>query len=531
MAKLYICTKHGRSEYELVDHNVIGRHPKNRIKILETGISKVHCLIASEEDRSFSIRDLGSRNGTLVNATRIKGKQILEDGDEIRFGSTRCLFREQMQARKVKWRTDDLDTIKKGILHKVSPEQLNKFFPETNIIDEEMLRADYERLRISFELQRDIGFDLHVDFILGRVLDRTLDALDFDQGVILLLDQQDDLSIHAYKTKKMDEELLLSRTLTDMVIEEGQGVVVMNPNPVAGRDAPEFIETPVEATLAVPILDDHELHGVIVLNRWVAYNPYREKELHLLSNVANKTAMFIRNSQIAKNVTRESLERDRYRKLFSPDRAEMVVADQLVVEDEGRSLRASLLMANIIDFGSLTGKMKPEALVEFLNRHFEHLTGIVFRHEGMIDKYSGDRVLAVWGVPQESEEDALRAVTAAVEMQQLMEALNQEREKEEQPRLEIGIGVATGPVVAGKIGASKTGRYTIIGDSVNEVQAICASARSEQVLISEKTFQAVRKHFDIDEAHTIQLGDRAVKCFEIIGEQEDRPEQPWSYLG
>ena len=81
------------------------------------------------------------------------------------------------------------------------------------------------------------------------------------------------------------------------------------------------------------------------------------------------------------------------------------------------------------------------------------------------------------------------------------------------------------------MGSPKTRRYTIIGETVNEVMAICTSARSEQILINEKTFKAVRKHFDIDEAHTLQMGNRAVKCFEIIGDQEGRPEQPWSYLG
>ena len=124
----------------------------------------------------------------------------------------------------------------------------------------------------------------------------------------------------------------------------------------------------------------------------------------------------------------------------------------------------------------------------------------------------------------------MRAATAAVEMQQLLETINQQREADNLPLLEIGIGVATGPVVAGGIGSPKTRRYSIIGDVVNEVQAICASARSEQVLISEKTFKEVSKHFDIDEAHTLQLADRAVKCFEILGEQEGRPAQPWSYL-
>jgi adenylate cyclase len=531
MAKLYVFTKKGRSAFELVDHNVIGRHPKNRIKILEGGVSKVHCLIASEGERAFSIRDLGSRNGTFVNETRIKGKHPLADGDELRIGSTRCLFRDQMEARRVKWLEEERSIVKDRILHKVAPEQMNKFFPETNIIDEEMLRADYERLRISFLLQRDIGFDLHVDFILSRVLDRTFEVLDFDQGVILLIDRMGEFAIHAYKTKQLEADLVLSRTLVEFVADTGQGVVLMHPNPSAGREAPDFIETPVQATLAIPIMDEHELQGVMVLDRWAAYKPYREKDLHLLANVANKAAAFIRNSQIAKNVTRESLERDRFRKLLSPDMAEMIVAGQLHIDPEGSAVKATILMANIIDFRSLTAGMDPETLVAFLNRHFEDLVGAVFRHEGMIDKYLGDRILAVWGVPQPHADDPFRAVTAAVEMQRLLDTINQQREKDELPPIEIGIGLASGTVVAGSWGSRKTRRYSIIGEAVNDAQAICASARAEQILISETTFKAVYKQFDIDEAHTLQLGDRSLKCFEIIGEQEGRPQQPWSYLG
>jgi adenylate cyclase len=305
----------------------------------------------------------------------------------------------------------------------------------------------------------------------------------------------------------------------------------MNPNPSAGREAPEFIETPVQTTLAVPILDEHDLQGVIILDRWAAYHPYREKDLNLLSNVANKTALFMRNSQIAKSVTRESLERERFRKILSPEMAEMVVAGQLKVDLEGKQHAATLLMVNMIDFNAQTGALDPEGLIEFLNQYYDHLVGVVFRHEGMIDQYLGDRILAVWGVPQPHEDDPLRAVTAAVEMQQMMEAINQQRQNDNLPLLEIGIGVATGTVVAGSLGSQKTRRYSIIGELVNDVQAICASARSEQVLISEKTFKMVQKLFDIDEAHTLQLRDRAVKCFEIIGEQEGRPAQPWSYLG
>jgi adenylate cyclase len=230
-------------------------------------------------------------------------------------------------------------------------------------------------------------------------------------------------------------------------------------------------------------------------------------------------------------VTRESLARERFRKLLSPEMAEMVVAGQLDMYPEGRQYPVTLLMANIIDFRGLTHALDPEGMIDFLNRHFEQLVGVVFRYEGMIDKYLGDRILAVWGIPMAHADDPGRAVTAAVEMQQMVIALNEQRVRDDLPPLEIGIGVATGSAVAGAMGALKSRRFSIIGDVVNEVRAVCGSARSEQVLISETTFKAVRKQFDIDEAHTLQLGDRAVKCFEVIGAQEGRPAQPWSYLG
>jgi adenylate cyclase len=329
----------------------------------------------------------------------------------------------------------------------------------------------------------------------------------------------------------MDDELVISRTLVDLVAGDCQGVVLINPNPSAGLEAPEFIETPVQTTLAVPILDEQDIQGVIILDRWAVYSPYREKELNLLSNVANKAGMFMRNSRIAKSVTRESLERERYRKMLSPEMAEMIVAGQIDVDLEGKEHQATLLMTNITDFSALSRGMQPNALIEFLNQHFDRLAGVVFHHEGMVDNYLGDGLLAVWGVPVVHDDDPMRAVTAAVTMQQSLEAMNQQRAADNLPLLEIGIGVATGPLVAGSIGSQRTQRYSIIGDVVNEVQAICTSSRPEQILISEKTFRAVSKHFDIDEAHTLQLGDRAVKCFEIIGEQEGRPTQPWSYLG
>lgn len=531
MAKLYIFTRRGRSEYNLVDHNVLGRHPKNRIKVLEPGVSKVHCLISAEDEQAFSVRDLGSRNGTFVNDKRIKGKVFLKDGDEIRMGNTRCLFRDQTEALTINWVEEDLAEIEDRIQHKVAPRKMDKFFPQNNIIDDEMLRADYERLRISFELQRDIGFDLHIDFILGCVLDRVFEFLEFDQGIVLLINKQGEFNVHSFKLKKLDAAVTVSRTLIDYVVRDGLGVLLNHPNHGAGKASPDLLDTPMRSCLAVPIMDEQELMGAILIEKTDTFAPFRERDLNLLSNVANKTAMFIRNSQVAKSVTRESLERERFRKIVSPEMAEMVVAGQLRVVEYGEWRPATLLMANIIDFGALACEMAPDGLVALLNRHFESLVKVVFRHEGMVDGFMGDRMLAVWGAPRGHDDDALRAVSAAIEMHQAVETMNVKRDAADEPPIEIGIGMATGDVLAAAMGSTRTQRYSVLGEPVTRVEAVCAAARAGQLMIAEETHQAVRGRFAIEEAHTVKLKDGTIRCFEVLGASEARPERPWSYLG
>ncbi|MGD8241648.1 MAG: adenylate/guanylate cyclase domain-containing protein [Desulfobacterales bacterium] len=531
MAKLYIFTRRGRSEYNLVDHNVLGRHPKNRIKVLEPGVSKVHCLISAEDEQTYSVRDLGSRNGTFVNDKRIKGKVVLNDGDEVRLGNTRCLFRDQIDALNIQWTEQTPEEIEGHVQHKVAPRKMNKFFPQNNIIDDEMLRSDYERLRISFELQRDIGFDLHVDFILGCVLDRVFEFLAFDQGIVLLINNRGEFNVHSFKLKKLDATLTVSRALIENVIKEGLGMLLANPNFAVGKDANDFLDTPVHSSLAVPIMDEQELMGVILIEKEDTYTPYRERDLNLLSNVANKTAMFIRNSRVAKGVTRESLQRERYRKIVSPELAEMVVAGQLRVTEYGEWRPATLLMANIIGFESLARELEADVLVALLNRHFESLVRVVFHHEGMVDAFRGDRLLAVWGAPLAHDDDPARAVAAAMEMHQAVERLNHKRDAADQPPLEIGIGVATGDVLAATMGSVRTQRYSILGDVVMRVEAVCAAARAGQSMIAAETHQALRGRFAVEDADPVKFKDAAIECFEVLGDSEAPPDRPWSYLG
>ena len=531
MAKLYIFTAHGHSEYNLADHNVLGRHPKNRIKVTEPGVSKVHCLIAAEDDQAFSVRDLGSRNGTFVNGQRIKEKVVLRDGDEVRMGKTRCLFRDQIDALTIRWIEEEQAAVAGRVQKKVAPRKLNKFFPHNNIIDDEMLRADYERLRISFELQRDIGFDLHVDYIMGCVLDRLFEFLDYDRGIILLIDRQGDFNAHAFKLKNIDTAVSVSRTLIDHVVQEGLGMLLADPCPEAGSASDDLLDAPVRSSLTVPIMDEQELMGVILIEKEDTYTPFQERDLNLVSNAANKAAMFIRNSQVAKSVTRESLERERFRKIVSPEMAAMLVAGQLPIAEDGEWRPATVLTANIIGFRELAREMAPDLLVAMLNRHFESLAAVVFRHQGMVEGFRGDRLVAVWGVLLAHDDHARHAAAAAVEMHQKIENLNIRRDAADAPLIEMGIGLASGDVLAAAMGSPRTKRYSILGDPVLRAAAVCNAARAGQLMIDAETRRAVRNSFAAEEVQAVECREGAVRCFEVLGASDARPERPWSYLG
>ncbi len=139
--------------------------------------------------------------------------------------------------------------------------------------------------------------------------------------------------------------------------------------------------------------------------------------------------------------------------------------------------------------------------------------------------------MAVWGAPLAHDDDPARAVAAAIEMHQAVERLNHKRDAADQPPLEIGIGVATGDVLAATMGSVRTQRYAILGDVVPRVEAVCAAARSGQLMIAAETRQAVSGRFAVEDAEPVRVNDDTIQCFEVLGDSEAPPDRPWSYLG
>ena len=213
---------------------------------------------------------------------------------------------------------------------------------------------------------------------------------------------------------------------------------------------------------------------------------------------------------------RAYLERLKERALFAralasflpPEVADMVQAspDALSLDEE---VEATILFSDIRGFSTLAESLPPRQVAELVGRHLQAMAGVVNEHAGTLDKFAGDAVMAVFGVPRKLDDHADRALQCAIAMQQRQKTLNAEAGALQVPTCEIGIGVNTGQVVAGTLGGPGRLDYTVIGDAVNVAQRLQAEASAGEILVSGATAErSTYRH--LEDAGTRQLKGRSV---------------------
>ena len=193
------------------------------------------------------------------------------------------------------------------------------------------------------------------------------------------------------------------------------------------------------------------------------------------------------------------------------------VLDQVLAHEGdmlfGTGCRASVLFADIRGFTTMSEKLSPREVVDMLNEIFTELFDAVSEQDGVLDKYIGDAVMAVFGAPLSRGDDASNAVRAALRMQEMIAAINARRALRGEPAVRLGVGVATGEVVAGTIGSPKRMDYTVIGDSVNLAARLQDLTKSygEDVIVDQATATAVAGIATLREVDTVAVRGRVRK--------------------
>src|SRR4249919_438324 len=179
----------------------------------------------------------------------------------------------------------------------------------------------------------------------------------------------------------------------------------------------------------------------------------------------------------------------------------------------------TVLFCDVTGSTALGEQLDPESLRDVQSRYFDAMRGAIERHGGTVEKYIGDAVMAVFGIPQLHEDDALRAARAVVDMRDGLAALNEELERDRGVAIEVRIGVNTGEVVAG---ASATDTAIVTGDAVNVAARLEQHAAPGDVLIGEATYRLVREAVESEPVQPLDLKGKAepVGAWRLVGVRE-----------
>jgi adenylate cyclase len=140
----------------------------------------------------------------------------------------------------------------------------------------------------------------------------------------------------------------------------------------------------------------------------------------------------------------------------------------------------------------MSEKMDPDDVAHLMREYFTEMVEIIFRNGGTLDKFIGDAIMALWGAPFGTPDDADKAITAAIEMQRKLVELNAHWAQTGKPPVQIGVGINFGTVFAGNIGSEQRLEYTVLGDAVNTASRLCSAAAKGEIVISDVLFKRLK---------------------------------------
>jgi len=227
-------------------------------------------------------------------------------------------------------------------------------------------------------------------------------------------------------------------------------------------------------------------------------------------------------SQSYKKIKEEEELRNRLSRYVGENLVEKLMSskDGLFIENERREI--TVLFADIRSFTSIAESLSAEEVVSMLNEFFSTMVDIIFKNNGILDKFVGDQLMAVFGLVSPDGNAPHDAVKTAMEMQRAMEELMRERSRRDKDTFEIGIGINTGSAIVGNVGSDNRMDYTVIGDSVNIAARFEQMAKGGEIIIGEQTFRQTQGRFRTQEKGEIHVKNKIepVMCYNVLGYRE-----------
>src|SRR5690349_4243919 len=513
----------------------IGRAPDNTVVLDDPRASRYHAHINPLENGTFNIVDGAVINGQLrrsANKVFINGEprfeHQLKNGDRVTIGASTLKFEQPIEERTTDVRYDDkplghtqllisANDVMSTVLRSKEEVTTSPSPQRDKVLESLQRKANI--LSALYEMSKTLGSVFDLNAIFEKATDIIFRSTPADRVVALLAEagnNGDDANLTPVAVRARDNKLeaharrlSIGRTITRKVMRERVALLsqdAASDEQFAGVDS--IVSQGVRSTICAPLMAESRVHGALYADRLDPFAAFKPDDLELISAVAAQTAIAVENARAHERLAKEEVARANYSR-FLPE----YVVKQMLENPEsfklgGVSQTITILFADIRGFTRISEHAPPEKIVNLLNRYFSAMTEIIFVHGGTLDKYLGDGLMALFGAPTATPDDASNALNAAVAMQRRMLGINRELHDEGFPEIGVGMGLHTGEVVVGYIGSDRRSEYTAIGDTVNTSSRLESNARGGEILISDATAQAAHSRYKLKPREPIMVKNR-----------------------
>ncbi len=515
----------------------IGRGENNGLVLDDEFASREHAEVRFDGGK-YVLRDLASTNGTRVNGELIAEKELAE-GDRITIGRHELVIRYvqgepaeapadaagttsdvQADVQRIK---EYMDSVGEKLSLMTDAKRLRDSTP-TELTGDNIVTIGkaYRRLEALYEAARLVVSQFDLKKRLERILDGAIRVTGADRGFIVLVDPTDG----HLRTE-------VAREMASDVAEGSPSIGIASRSAIHGelvlvedalRDVrfstrESVILGQIRSAMSVPLKVEDRILGSIYVDSRKAQHRFTEEDLELFEAVASQSAIAIENAQLTEKMIEEERRRANLERFLSPRVVDQVLRSPGVIELGGTKQEVTALFSDIRGFSGLAERISPADVVSLLNEYFTEMAEVIFRHDGTLDKYVGDEIMAVFGTPVSVPGHSLRAVRVALEMQQGLCSMRETWLRANRPAFQIGIGIAAGTAIAGYIGSPRRMEFTAIGDIVNVGRRLCAMAEPGQILVCEKVAEGVSEHVAMRPLGPMVLKgkEKPVSVYEILG--------------
>jgi len=490
---------------------VLGRGSSCDVVLNDDTVSRRHAQL-SVTDAGCVLKDLGSRNGTYVNGQQVHEAE-LKDGDRLLIGKFPAALRRAAAEGVVVTSDDGATNWGQVIQRPMSPGNFEA--PDGMAVDGARL------LKLLSDVGRTLVGTQPIGEVLDHVLDLAFESTQANRALLLLYDEATQQLVPRFARHRgiAPGSTRISRAILDQVLDQRVSILAMNAQVDPRLDYSQSIKAlDIRSLMCAPLWHEAEIIGILYVDNPQSHR-FTVADLDLFTAFSNYAAVAIAQGRLTSRIREETRRRERLERYHSPAVVDRILSGDTEVDAPfvAQERDLTVLFADIVGFTTIA-EGRPQEVAVLLNAFFTRMADAIFQHEGTLDKFIGDSVLAVFGAPLELPNHALSAVRSAQSMERALKALNEERPDQ---TLQMRIAIHTGVALVGDIGSPKRREYTVLGDVVNTAARIEQSiAGAGQIVITRATRDRLGGQVATRALGEVQLRGRTerVEVFEIAAE-------------